>query len=178
MTRRRSRAELLGAAICIAIVAAPASAQSTNFSSGRTHWVASRYSQALPPLKLHRAEPNGRNAEVDYMLGTSGCRIAAERRWGGRVLNFALYSYPLTDSSRATITSERDRCLAVGTMAPLSVAARTAVSSAVVAGATARGKLFNFGDRGVASYPARRTRELDRAELDRGLAEIAARHRR
>jgi len=114
----------------------------------------------LPPLKAARAEPNGRNAEVDYMLGTSGCRIAGQRNWGARVLNFALYSYPLTASSRTTITEERDRCVAAAPITPLSAAARVAVSSAIVAGATARGKLFDFGDRGIASYPARRTREL------------------
>ncbi len=166
MTRRRSPVELLAAVTCIALAGSPALAQSANLSAGKTHWLASRYSQALPPLKAHRAEPSGRNAEVDYMLGTGGCRTAAQRRWGARVLNFALYSYPLTGSSRATIISERDRCLGGGTMAPLAVAARTAVSSAVVAGATARGKLFNFGERGIASYPARRTRALDQAELD------------
>jgi hypothetical protein len=165
MNRRPRTLELLLAATCLVFTGGTATAQSTNFTAGKRHWLASRYPQAMPPLKIARAEPNGRNAEVDYMLGTSGCRIAAQRRWGARVLNFALYSYPLTAASRATITAERDRCLQPGPVGPLVAAARIAVDTAVVAGATARGKLFNFGDRGIASYPARRTRELSLAEL-------------
>lgn len=165
MTRRQLHAELLAAAACIALIGGPASAQSTNFSAGKTHWLAKRYVQAMPPLKLSRNEPSGRNAEVDYMLGTSGCRIATQRQWGARVLNYALYSYPLTGASRATITAERDRCLRTGAIAPVSAASLMTVSSAIVAGATARGKLFNFGDNSIAAYPARRTRDLDRAEL-------------
>ena len=165
MARHLFRLELYCGAILVALTATSATAQSASFSTGKAHWLGSRYPQALPPLKAARDEPNGRNAEVDYMLGTSGCRIASQRRWGARVLNFALYSYPLTSASRATIQSERDRCLGSGTLTPLSGTARVAVSSAVVAGATARGKLFNFGDRGIASYPARRTRELGAGEL-------------
>ena len=165
MTRHLLRLELYCGAILVALTGTSAGAQSASFSTGKAHWLASRYPQALPPLKAARVEPNGRNAEVDYMLGTSGCRIASQRRWGARVLNFALYSYPLTSASRTTIMSQRDRCLGSGALAPLSGPARVAVSSAVVAGATARGKLFNFGDNGIASYPARRTRDLGPGEL-------------
>ena len=172
MDRRPRTVELLLAATCLALAAGPVAAQSSNFTAGKRHWLASRYPQAMPPLKAFRAEPNGRNAEVDYMLGTSGCRIAAQRRWGARVLNFALYSYPLTAASRATITAERDRCLRPGPVGALAAAARTAVDTAVVAGATARGKLFNFGERGIASYPARRTRELTQAELTERLVPL------
>lgn len=172
MIPRQLRVELFVLATCVALTGAPAHAQSANLSAGKAHWVGSRYARAIPPLKIHRTEPNGRNAEVDYMLGTSGCRTTDQRRWGARVLNFALYSYPLTASSRTTITSERDRCMGTAQLAALSPSARVAVSSAVVAGATARGKLFDFGDNGIASYPARRSRQLERAALDRRLVPL------
>ena len=85
MARPLFRLQLYGGAILVALTATSAGAQSTSFSTGKAHWLGSRYPQALPPLKAARVEPNGRNAEVDYMLGTSGCRIAAQRRWGARV---------------------------------------------------------------------------------------------
>lgn len=177
MIRLPRTLELSIGAACLALLCAPASAQSPSFVQGKRHWLANRYVQAIPPLKTYRGEPYGRNAEVDYMLGTSGCRIAAQRQWGARLLNWALQYYPLTAASRATITSERDRCRGPGPIGPLALAARTAVDTAVVAGATARGKLFNFGDRGIASYPARRTRQLTRAELDARLVRLGQANR-
>lgn len=157
------------AAACV--LPGSATAQSPNLTIGKRHWLASRYGEALPPLTAFRVERYGRTAEVDYMLGTSGCRTG-RREWGARVLNFVLYSYPLTAPSRATVAAERDRCRRGGVLGPLAADARRAIGTAIVAGAAARGKIYNFGNRSVAAYPARRTRELTPTELESRLVPI------
>ena len=153
--------------------ASQADAQSANYTRGRDNWLATRYPAAFPPLRLHRGEPYGRTAEVDYMLGTSGCRISGQRPWGARVLNYVLYSYALTSESRAQVQAQRDLCAAKGKLAALPPEARQRLDRLVPAGATARGKMFSFDDdKTIAAYPARQTRALERAELERRLVAV------
>ena len=152
----------------------PAQAQqSENYRTGRQNWLATRYPQSMPPLKTHRAERYGRTAEVDYMLGTSGCRTSGQRSWGARVLNYVLYSYSLTGPSRDQVRSELALCRAAGQLPAVSPEARQKLATFVPAGATARGKMFSFdGDKSIAAYPAKQTRQLTRAELARRLVPL------
>ena len=170
MSRRLRRISL-----ALLLLAAPviAGAQSANYVTGRQNWLETHYPQAFTPLETYRREPYGRTAEVDYMLGTSGCRMAGQRPWGARVLNYILYSYALTAGSRAQVQAQRDLCLATGQLAEVSPEARKGLDKLVPAGATARGKMYSFGgDNPVAAYPARQTRPIDRAELDRRLVPL------
>ena len=158
----------LVAALSLVLVGFPAWAQVDNYRVGRERWLEAHYPQAYPPLTLYRSAPRGRTADVDYMLGTSGCRIADKRQWGGRVLNYVLYSYALTETSRERVIKERDQCLASTSLAALTPSALSGLDRLVAAGATAQGKLFFAGgDRPAAAYPARQIRQLTAEEVDR-----------
>lgn len=153
-----------------------ASAPSPNYVNGRTNWLATRYPQAFSPLRAYRLERYGRTAEVDYMLGTSACRIAGQRAWGARVLNYIVYSYALTGASRAQVQAERDLCRQTGQLAAVSPEARRGLDRLVPAGATARGKMFSFdSDKSIAAYPARQERQIAQAELARRLVPVGQR---
>ena len=165
MSRKRPRLAKLASLITVlsASVAA-AQADPADYKVGKRNWLETRYPDAYAPLFTYRGSPEGRTAEVDYMLGTSACRIDARRQWGARTLNYVLYSYQLTNISRGLITSERDKCRAPAKLAALGPEARVGVEKLVAAGATARGKMFSFeGDKSITSYPARQSRVVDPA---------------
>ena len=149
-------------------LAAPAAGQSL-YDAGRQDWLAALYPQAYPPLFSYRASPYGRTAEVDYMLGTSGCRMDGRRVWGARVLNYILYSYALSNDSRRQVIAERDLCRSP--QVALAPAGRSAMDAMIATGATAsaRGKLYYeipHGDtKPAAAYPAHRVREIPAADL-------------
>lgn len=172
MPRRIPLARLLALLGGLCLLPEGGYAQSVNYVRGKGHWLAARYPSAMPPLKSFRNERFGRSAEVDYMLGTSGCRVANQRVWGANVLNFVLYSYPLTPASDAMVREEWRRCRGLGRIGPLAADARRAVVTAIAAGAGARGKIFHFEDQSIAAYPARRTRELAKADLGARLVSI------
>lgn len=152
--------------LALALGVPVADARAEPYQEGKANWLAALYPDAYPPLMIHRAAPRGRTAEVDYMLGTSGCRISGKRDWGARVLNYVLYSYALTTESRARVIAERDKCRAQGQLAALTASERTALERLVPAGATARTKMFYFAeDRGIAAYPAKRKRVVAEADL-------------
>lgn len=168
---------LIAIALALGLTTAAASAQprSPLYSEGRTNWLAARYPNAYPPLYDYRRAPYGRTADVDYMLGTSACRIAARRSWGANTLNYILYAYALSTPSRRQVIAERDLCLGAGQPAPMSGSARAGLDQLVRAGATARGKLFYMmGERGeaAAAYPARQVRPIPPAELERRLVPL------
>jgi hypothetical protein len=167
MVRRMSPlARITSLIIALGASATVAHADSVNYNTGKRNWLELRYPAAYAPLITHRSSPEGRTAEVDYMLGTSACRIDARRVWGARTLNFVLYSYQLSDTSRTMITNERDKCRTPAKLAALAPEARAGVERLVAAGATARGKMFSFeGDKSITSYPARQTRVIDPAAL-------------
>ncbi len=170
MTRanRKPSPSLLAAAMGLVCVGLPAAAQVDNYKIGKERWIEAHYPQAYPPLITYRAAPRGRTADVDYMLGTSGCRIADKRQWGGRVLNYVLYSYALTETSRERVIKERDQCQSTSTLAALTPQAIGGLDHLVAAGATAQGKLFYFsGSQAAAAYPARQVKALSDEEVDR-----------
>lgn len=168
----RKRRHLVSACIAAALVApaAPAGAQSL-YAIGRQAWRATQYPRAYPPLLQWRGQPYGRTADVDYMLGTSACRMPDKREWGARTLNYILYSYALTSESRARVAAEQALCRSSAALrAPASVAG---VETAIAAGATARGKMFYFGgDNSIAAYPARQIRDIPLATLTGRLAPL------
>jgi hypothetical protein len=151
--------------------AAPAFAEPTSplYQTGKQDWLATLYPEAYDPLMAFRGQPYGRTAEVDYMLGTSACRIQGRRTWGANVLNYIQYAYPLTRESRAQVAAEYGLCRGSGALAPVDAAARQQLSRLVSAGATARGKLYYMpglgGAQAAAAYPAFRVREIPVADL-------------
>ena len=166
MVRRIPLARIASLIIALSAPAAAAQAESPDYQAGKRSWLELRYPAAYPPLFTYRGSPDGRTAEVDYMLGTSACRISAKRVWGARTLNFVLYSYQLSDTSRRMIAIQRDQCRAPAQLAALTPDARQGVERLVAAGATARGKMFSFeGDKSITSYPARQLRAMDPATL-------------
>lgn len=148
----------------VAIAAAPAAAQDLSlYRAGKQNWQAAVYPAAYPPLFTFRGGPEGQSPEVDYMLGTSACRIPARRVWGARTLNYILFAYSVSAASRAQVIAERDLCRSGGQLAALSPASRGSVEKMVGASASGRGKLF-YGD-ALAAYPARRVRDIPEAEF-------------
>ena len=138
--RSRTQAKLLVAALVLGAAPTAASAADSLFDRGKSHWLARRYPPARESLLSYRREVNAKKPHLDYMLGTSGCRIAAQRRWGGNVLDFVLYRYQLTPRSRRIIERERGLCRSPAAM-PLVSAAEVQMAVGALAGATSQGKM-------------------------------------
>jgi hypothetical protein len=138
------------------------------YQTGKQDWLAALYPEAYDPLFAFRGQPYGRTAEVDYMLGTSACRIQGRRAWGANVLNYIQYAYPLTTASRAQVAGEYKLCRDSGALPRVSNATDLQLGRMVAAGATARGKLYYMpGPSGqpAAAYPAFRVQEIPPADL-------------
>lgn len=157
------------AAVAIALAlcgSGPAAAQDlTLYRSGRTNWLAAVYPSAYPPLINYRAGAYGRTADVDYMLGTSACRIAGRRDWGGRMLNYILYAYALSEANRRQVIAERDVCRTPVALAALSATSRNSLEKLVGSRTRSRGKLWYIDGRADAAYPARQLRDIPIEEL-------------
>jgi hypothetical protein len=160
------------AAICALALGAASAARaepaSPLYQTGKQDWLAALYPEAYDPLFAFRGQPYGRTAEVDYMLGTSACRISGKRAWGANVLNYIQYAYPLTTQSRRQVAAEYGLCRGSGALAPVANATGLQSGRLVAAGATARGKLYYMpGPSGqpAAAYPAFRVHEIPPADL-------------
>ena len=129
-------------------------------------WEERDYQSARSHLLGYRKTLNGRRPDVDFMLGTSGCRVDGKRDWGGDVLDWMLYAYALTAQSREIVRTERDLCrAAVVTELRLTIAS---IVEERAAGMTGYGKTFywpNAERLPVASYPIRRIEERDKADF-------------
>jgi hypothetical protein len=159
-----------------ALIPSVGNAQAT-YEAGRQYWIDGNYTAAIETFLAYREKPNGRTAEVDYMLGTSACRLpeAERRQLGAKILDLVLYNYPLTADSRRTIEAERRACAQTLAERP----SRSTPVEFVPAGLWAKGKTFYWIDRQVpvASYPARRVAELKPEEFARRLVSLGARDR-
>lgn len=161
----RSLPVVIGFAFFIACLApAPPAAAQDAYETGRQAWRAGDYRLAHDALLAYRAQPYGRRPDVDFMLGTSGCRLPDRRLWGADVLDWMLYAYALTHKSREIVAGERDLCRQVA----VSTLVDTGIDEIVeerAAGMTGYGKTFYWAEREqqpVASYPIRRLRDIPR----------------
>lgn len=161
--------------LAVVAFAAPAAAQSL-YDMGRSAWDQGDYRVAHDALLEFRKAPYGRRPDVDFMLGTSGCRLDERRTWGGNVLDWMLYAYALTADSRQVVSAERDLCR--DTL--LATRVGTDVGSIVeerAAGMTGFGKTFFWSGRDeqpVASFPIRRTDDIPRSAFEGRLTPLDA----
>ena len=149
----------------LAILALPtpvlANERDALFDSAWAAWHRPDYPTAYESLAKVREMPYGKQPVVDFMLGTSACRIGDVRDYGARLLDWLLYAYALTAESRVLVAHERDICRAA-----LSAEKPPPPSKIVElrsAGMTGYGKTFYWGDREqqpIDSYPIRRMRDL------------------
>lgn len=105
-------------------------------------WRDGQYARVLPALLQYRkSAPYGKNEIVDYMIGTSACRIADKRAMGREFLQWMLQHYPLNDASRERIRSEIGACnatISAGTVIPVLLVTR----GAALSGPGVSGKMF------------------------------------
>lgn len=130
-------------------------------------WMAQRYGEALPALKdYRRVAPYGRNEVVDYMIGTSACRVPGEEVLGQRMLQWVLAHYSLNAESREMVIAEQRRCPPSVRMMPVSLSL-VGVGPASTSGT--RGKLYYYLNRGedipLANEPVEIHREIPLEEL-------------
>jgi len=161
------------AALAAVLLAAPV-ARAGDYEDGVRAWNERRYRPAYEVLVKLRETPYGRNAQVDYMLGTSGCRLPDLREWGVQVLEWMLRRYPLPEDCRAIIDGELARCRAAAADASSLV---TLDRLGSIIGATARmsGKMYYFvGQKeGLNNFAAVRVREVDPKKLRERLVPLA-----
>lgn len=132
------------------------------YESGRTAWLGGEYPKARKDLLDFRKELYGRRPDVDFMLGTSGCRIAMHRVWGHDVLDWMLYAYALTYESRQLVAHERDLCREATSAQQVETRLDQIVEERA-AGMTGYGKTFYWAQRDqqpVGSYPIRRNKAM------------------
>jgi hypothetical protein len=155
-------AVLVGAGLA-ALLAPPLRAD--HYSDGRDSWLQKKYPQAYATLLEARNEPYGRRPEVDYMIGTSACRIDGFRPWGYEFLGAIPISYPLSAESRALVLQERGQCMLDAAPAPVDAA--DSLDRVTAAGVSGRAKVYLLPDEkvGLTTYAARRLRQIPRAEF-------------
>lgn len=160
------------AALCLA--AACAAQASPEFDRAAAAWHDSRFREAYDGLAWVREQPNGRRPVVDFMLGTSGCRLGdAERDYGLKLLDWMLYAYPLSHESRRLVRVEQQVC-AQGAQG-VRVAARPGdIEVAYAAGMSGFGKVFHWAgqDQPVSAYPMRRVANIPLEEFTRRLVPL------
>ena len=144
--------------------AATAQAQ---YEAGKRQWLQQIYPGAYSTLLDYRKEAFARRPEVDYMIGTSACRMVCCRDWGHLFLGAIPESYPLSAESRALVEVERRQCQQVASMPPPVPDGPDKLQRVVSAGVSGRAKVFSTpdGSIGVTTYPARRVRDIPAADL-------------
>lgn len=117
------------------------SAQIADKDSLRILWKNQNYTKAVELGRKIRNAAFGRTAEVDYIMGTSYCRLGAAEK-GIAYLNWCLNSYPLDANIRGDIQFERDNCSA--TVQPSLVFHDTIDLINVSAGVRSRSKMYYY----------------------------------
>jgi len=147
------------------------------YDTGKQLWQQAQYQQAYQVLWPYReTTPYGRTAQVDYMLGTSGCRMSDGMRvWGGNVLDWMLHRYPLPEPSRRIVQNQLTECRSEREMLAVNVATVAAIEGMIGSTARASGKMFYFQgrDEAVNSYQARRVRDIPREVFQARLLGLA-----
>jgi len=157
----------------LALATVAHAAPDPRYVRGKTEWLAQRYPPASELLFDFRNRSSVRTAQIDYMIGTGGCRTKGRRVWGLGFLDWALYRYSLAPASRALVQRERDLCKGGGALPGLG--GTTAVAALqTAAGSWAQGKMYYLRNASepVATYTAKPLGTLDPAVLARRLVPI------
>jgi hypothetical protein len=143
------------------------------YVKGKSEWLAQRYPAASEVLFDYRGRTATRTAQIDYMIGTSGCRTPGRRAWGLSFLDWALNRYSLAPASRALLLREHDLCRGAGAMPALASNIATAALQ-TTAGSWAQGKMYYLEKAGepVATYSARPLGTVDPEALARRLVPV------
>ena len=160
----------LAACALLALATVAHAAPDPRYVRGKSEWLAQRYPPASELLFDFRNRSSVRNAQIDYMIGTGGCRTKGRRAWGLGFLDWALYRYSLAPASRALVQRERDLCHGGGALPRL--AGTTAVAALqTAAGSWAQGKMYYLKNASepVATYTAKPLGTLDPAVVARRL---------
>jgi hypothetical protein len=154
--------------LILVVLALPTTAGAQSlYDAGYEAWRDRHFQKAYEALLEFRREPYGRRPAVDFMLGTSACRISGRQGWGYNVLDWMLYAYALILDSRFKVAQERDICRQVATAANVGADIAEIVEERA-AGMTGFGKVFYWAAQErqpVASYPIRRKRDVAREEF-------------
>jgi len=150
-----------------------------DYAIGQQCWKEGRYRDAYTHLWRYRETPYGRLAYVDYMLGTSGCRLEDLREWGCDVLEWMLNRYALSEQGRAVVREELSVCRSGNPSMTISTESAMMIASLIGASARASGKTYYWmgRDEHFNSYPAYRVREIPKQEMEARLIPLGARDR-
>jgi hypothetical protein len=150
-----------------------------DFAVGQQCWNEGQYRDAYTHLWRYRQTPYGRSAYVDYMLGTSGCRLDDLRKWGCDVLEWMLNRYALSEQGRSAVRNELALCRSTSPPGAISPGVATMIASIIGASARSSAKSYYWigKDEQFNSYPAYRVREISKQELETRLIPLEARDR-
>ncbi|MDA4846848.1 SH3 domain-containing protein [Hoeflea poritis] len=158
--------------LCIGLLGLPGIAWAQGqalYDEGKFEWERQSWPAAYSPLREYRLLNFGRRPDVDYMLGTSGCRIDGLRTFGINMLNAMLYVYPLTAESRAIVQNELRLCRGSGTGTGTGDGLQLARIDWPPAGVSVVFKVFYWDNdtQPVTSYPMRRVENFERSYFTR-----------
>ena len=166
---------------CLAVWGAGPSAADAqdDYEVGERCWKEGKYRDAYTHLWRYRETPYGRSAYVDYMLGTSGCRLDDLREWGCDVLEWMLNRYALSEQGRRLVREELSLCRSGSPSMVLSADSALMIASLIGASARASGKTYYWLDKDehFNSYPAYRVREIPKQEMEARLIPLEERDR-
>jgi hypothetical protein len=117
-------------------------------SDAKRLWAQGDFAEAYEVLKQYRDTDYGRSFEVDFMLGTSACRLLERRTRGAAFLEWVSYAYSdqLTEEGVSVVAHELSSCRSPvsSTVSPNSP---PATGRMVTAGASLSGKTFYWLNR-------------------------------
>ena len=96
--------------VSLAFVSIATAVNAQTLEEMTTMWRSAQYTTVLPLLLRYRGQPGGRTWEVDYLIGTSECRIPGQGARGATVLDYVLANYRLPDETRTTVEHEATIC--------------------------------------------------------------------
>lgn len=129
-------------AVLLTASCAEHAAAQDHLSELRTLWNEAKYDEVIIKGSELREQPFGRTLELDYMLGTSLCRVPELQVDGIKFLAWCLSNYKMEAADKTKIVQETEQCAqALAAPKPARIAAATARSSA---GAGVSGKMFHY----------------------------------
>lgn len=112
---------------------------------GREYWMHDDYQKAYEHLIRFRETTYGRNVEVDFMLGTSGCCLHDPKmnKWGCNVLDWILHRYDLSNYGKQIVSEQLERCQSVS-IPPVSKGSLAEMTSIIGASASVWGSKMYY----------------------------------